>query len=87
MLAAKSKGRLKKFYGYLIGDTLNPIRLQGYSKLPGSNGFFGTNDIKEPKTQATIGQLYSELLFYEDVVGRSRKRIGVYRGRLKLPRT
>lgn len=87
MLAAKSKGRLKKFYGYLIGDTLNPIRLQGYSKLPGANGFFGTNDIKEPETQATIGQLYSELLFYEDVVGRSRKRIGVYRDRLKLPRT
>ncbi len=86
LLAAKSNGRLKKFYGYLIGDTVNPIRLQGYNRLPGANGFFSTNDIKEPATQVAIGQLYSELLFYEDVVDRSRKRIGVYRDRLKLPR-
>ena len=86
MLAAKSNGKLKKFYGYLIGDTINPIRLQGYNKLPGANGFFNTSDIKEPTTQVAIGQLYSELIFYEDVVERSRKRIGVYRDRLKLPR-
>lgn len=86
LLAAKSNGNLKKFYGYLIGDTVNPIRLQGYNKLPGSNGFFNTTDIREPTTQVAIGQLYSELLFYKDVVDRSRKRIGVYRDRLKLPK-
>lgn len=87
LLAAKSNGRLKKFYGYLICDTINPIRLQGYSKLPGAKGFFTTNNILEPTTQVAIGQLYSELLFYEDVVDRARKRIGVYRDRLKLPKT
>jgi hypothetical protein len=86
MLAAKSNGRLKKFYGYLIGDTVNPIRLQGYNKLPGANGFFNTSDIKEPTSQVAIGQLYSELIFYKDVVDRSRKRIDVYRERLKLPK-
>ena len=85
ILAAKSNGRLKKFYGYLIGDTINPIRLRGYNRLPGENGFFSTNDVKEPKSQATLGQLYSELLFYGDIVDRARKRIGVYRDRLKLP--
>ncbi|MCJ7874719.1 hypothetical protein [Phaeobacter sp. J2-8] len=85
ILAAKSNGRLKKFYGYLIGDTINPIRLRGYNRLPGENGFFSTNDVKEPKSQATLGQLYSELLFYGDIVDRARKRIGVYRERLKLP--
>ena len=85
LLAAKSNGRLKKFYGYLIGDTINPIRLRGYNRLPGENGFFSTDDVKEPKSQATLGQLYSELLFYGDVVDRARKRIGVYRDRLKLP--
>lgn len=86
ILAAKSKGRLKKFYGYLIGDTINPIRLRGYNKLPGASGFFTTSDIKEPKSQAAIGQLYSELLFYEDIVNRARKRIGVYRDKLRLPK-
>lgn len=85
LLAAKSKGRLKKFYGYLIGDTVNPVRLRGYNRLPGANGFFSTDDVKEPETQVAIGQLYSELLFYEDVVDRARKRIGVYRGKLNLP--
>ncbi|MDH2346761.1 hypothetical protein [Bradyrhizobium sp. SSUT77] len=29
LLAAKSGGRLRKFYGYLIGDTVNPLRLSG----------------------------------------------------------
>ncbi len=86
LLAAKSNGRLKKFYGYLIGDTLNPIRLRGYNKLPGAQGFFSTDDVKEPTTQATLGQLYSEVLFYDDVVERARKRIGVYRERLNLPK-
>lgn len=86
LLAAKSNGRLKKFYGYLIGDTVNPVRLQGYNKLPGANGFFNTSNIREPETQVAIGQLYSELIFYKDVVERSRKRIGVYRERLKLPK-
>ncbi|WP_208764489.1 MULTISPECIES: hypothetical protein [Leisingera] len=87
LLAAKSGGKLKKFYGYLIGDTINAIRLRGYNRLPGENGFFSTDDVKEPQSQATLGQLYSELLFYGDVVDRARKRIGVYRDRLKLPKT
>ena len=86
ILAAKSQGRLKKFYGYLIGDTINPIGLRGYNRLPGAHGFFSTDDVKEPATQATLGQLYSELLYYDDIVDRARKRIGVYRDRLKLPK-
>ena len=86
LLAAKSNGKLKKFYGYLIGDTVNPVRLQSYNKLPGASGFFNTSNIREPDTQVAIGQLYSELIFYKDVVERSRKRIGVYRERLKLPK-
>jgi len=85
ILAAKSKGKLKKFYGYLIGDTINDIRLRNYKPLPGAKGWFDTTDIKEPSTQFSIGQLYSELLYYDDVVDRARKRIGVYKERLKLP--
>lgn len=85
LLAAKSKGKLRKFYGYLIGDKINTARLGNYKPLPGAKGWFDTIDIREPETQVGIGQLYSELLYYDDVVERSRKRIGVYRERLKLP--
>lgn len=86
LLAAKSKGRLKRFYGYLIGDTINPVRVATYNKLPGEEGFFRTVDIREPTTQVALGQLHSELIFYSDVVKRARSRIGVYRDRLKLPK-
>jgi hypothetical protein len=85
LLAAKSKGKLRKFYGYLIGDKINSARLGSYKPLPGAKGWFDTIDIREPETQVGIGQLYSELLYYDDIVERSRKRIGVYRERLKLP--
>ena len=85
VLASKSKGKLKKFYGYIIGDTINPIGLRDYNPLPGARGFFTTSNLKEPTTQATIGQLYSEVLYYSDIVDRAQKRIGVYRDRLKLP--
>ena len=85
ILASKSKGKLKKFYGYIIGDTINPIGLRDYNPLPGAKGYFTTSNLKEPTTQATIGQLYSEVLYYSDIVERARKRIDVYRDRLKLP--
>ncbi|XDA99464.1 ATP-binding protein [Sulfitobacter sp. LCG007] len=85
LLAAKSRGKLRKFYGYLIGDKVNSARLGSFKPLPGAKGWFDTTDIREPETQVGIGQLYSELLYYDDVVERSRKRIEVYRERLKLP--
>lgn len=85
ILAAKSRGKFTRFYGYLIGDTVNTARLGNYKPLPGAQGWFGTTDLREPKTQYAIGQLYSELLMYDDVVDRARKRIEVYRERLGLP--
>ncbi|MFG6548257.1 hypothetical protein ACGYLV_04310 [Sulfitobacter sp. M21595] len=85
IIAAKSKRRFSRFYGYLIGDTINTARLRNYKPLPGGQGWFDTSTLREPKTQYGIGQLYSELLMYEDVVDRARKRIGVYRERLGLP--
>jgi len=33
LLAAKSNGRLKKFYGYLIGDTINHLRMAGWTRF------------------------------------------------------
>lgn len=84
LLAAKSNGKLKKFYGYLIGDTLNEYRIRGYEKFPLGKGRFSTDPIIQPVTGATVGELYSEILFYEDVVDRANGRIKVYKERLKV---
>ncbi len=84
LLAAKSNGRLKRFYGYLIGDTLNPLRLRGYKRFPNGSGYFSTDPIVEPDTQASLGELYSEILFYEDIERKAKLRLEVYRQRLDL---
>jgi len=84
LLAAKSKGRLKKFYGYLIGDELNELRIRGYTQFPIGKGWFSTDDIIQPTTKSSLGELYSEILFYEDVVIRANGRIKTYKDRLKV---
>jgi hypothetical protein len=84
LLAAKSNGRLKKFYGYLIGDTLNPLRMAGWTRFASGKSYFRTTDLPDPESGRNLGELYAETLFYEDVVGRASKRIGVYRDKLKI---
>jgi hypothetical protein len=79
LLAAKSRGRLRRFYGYLIGDTVNPLRLRGYTRFPVGQGYFSSDSIIEPSTQRPLGELYSEILYYNDVVERARKRIDIYK--------
>jgi len=84
LLASKSKGKLNRFYGYLLGDTLNHIRLRGYTRFPDNNGWFATEKVKDPKNDAQIGSLYSEILFYNDIVERARRRLEVYKQRIGL---
>ncbi len=84
LLAAKSNGRLKKFYGYLIGDTLDPLGMIGWKKFASGRSFFHTSDLQDPDTGRTLGELYAETLLYEDVVDRASKRIGVYRDKLQI---
>lgn len=84
LLAAKSRGRLKQFYGYLIGDGLNPNRLRGYNRFPSGRGFFGTEPIIEHTTGARLGELYSEILYYDDIVQRAEARLAVFKKRLNL---
>jgi hypothetical protein len=74
LLAAKSKGKLKKFYGYLLGDKINPNRIGGYIKFPSDKGWFGTERIVEHSSGARLGELYSEILFYEDIVERAKRQ-------------
>lgn len=84
IIAAKSNGRLKKFYGYLIGNTLNPNRLRGYTRFPAGKGYFGTDPITDHTTGRLIGELYSEIMFYDDLVERADKRLGVYKEKLNI---
>lgn len=84
LLAARSNGKLKKFYGYLIGDTLNPIRMLGWTRFAAAKGFFRSDPLTDPANGRILGELYSETLFFEDLVDRARKRIGVYKERLKV---
>ena len=84
LLAAKSNGKLKKFYGYLLGTSVNPNRIRGYYRFPNGKGWFGTEEIREHSTNTRLGELYSEILFYDDIVDRARKRLDVYKNRLKI---
>ena len=84
LLAAKSSGRLKRFYGYLIGDTVNRLRMPGWTKFPTGKGYFRSTPLRDPENDRVLGELYAETLFFEDVVDRARKRIGVYKDRLQV---
>lgn len=84
LLAAKSKGRLRKFYGYLIGDTINPLRMAGWTRFATGKGYFRSDPLPDPEQGRNLGELYAEILFFEDLVDRARKRIGVYKDRLKI---
>ena len=82
LLAAKSKGKLNKFYGYLIGTDINQNRITGYNKFPNGKGWFSTAPIVEHTTGKRLGELYSEIIFYEDIVSRASTRLEVYRNKL-----
>lgn len=84
LLAAKSKGKLKKFYGYLIGDTVNPLRLTQWTKFPLGKGWFQSSPLVDPQTMQPLGETYFEILYFSDVIERAKKRIGVYQNKLNL---
>jgi hypothetical protein len=84
LLAAKSRGRLKRFYGYLIGTSVNPNRILGFTPFPSGNGWFSTVEVKEHTTGRRLGELYCELLFFRDVYEKANKRLQVYKDRLNL---
>ncbi|AWM79292.1 hypothetical protein DKL61_02365 [Gammaproteobacteria bacterium ESL0073] len=84
LLAAKSGGKLKKFYGYLIGDSVNNYRLNGWTKFPLGKGFFQSSPLTDPVNDRNLGETYFEILFFEDVIERAKKRIGVYQNKLNL---
>lgn len=85
LLNAKSGGKLKKFYGYLIGDSVNPLRVIGsWTKFPMGNGWFQSSSLNDPESGVKLGETYFEILHFSDVIERAKKRIGVYQGKLNL---
>lgn len=85
LLAAKSGGRLRKFYAYLIGDTVNPLRLSGtWTPFSVGQGWFQSSALLDPRTRQPLGETFFELLHFGDVIERAKKRIGVYQDKLKL---
>ncbi|RTB62359.1 hypothetical protein EJ654_10070 [Pseudomonas aeruginosa] len=84
LLAAKSNGKLKKFYGYLIGDTVNPLRLTQWTPFPLGKGWFQSSPLIDPQTRRPLGETYFEILHFSDVIERAKKRIGVYQNKLNL---
>lgn len=75
---------MKKFYGYLIGTEVNANRLTGYTRFPSGQGWFNTTDIVEHSTWQRLGELYSEILYYGDVVHLDNKRLEIYKKRPNL---
>ncbi|WP_222085800.1 hypothetical protein [Rhizobium leguminosarum] len=85
LLAAKSGGKLKKFYGYLIGDEVNTLRLSGnWTPFPTGKGWFQSSPLLDPNTRLPLGETYFEILHFRDVIDRAKKRIGIYQDKLKL---
>lgn len=84
LLAAKSNGRLKKFYGYLIGDTIAPLRMAGWTRFAAGKGYFRSSPLEDPESGQNLGELYAETLFFEDIVKRASQRIGAYREKLQI---
>jgi len=85
LLAAKSNGRIRKFYGYLIGCKLDPSRMiLGYTKFSNGRGYFNSNKLVDDDTGRVYGELYSEVLLYEDFIERAALRLRVYKEKLKF---
>jgi hypothetical protein len=84
LLAAKSGGKLRKFYGYLIGDTVNPLRLNGWTPFPEGKGWFHSNPLVDPYSRNLLGETYFEILHFEDLIERAKKRIGIYKNKINL---
>lgn len=85
LLAAKSNGKIKKFYGYLIGDTLDESRMPPrFTMFPSGLGYFDSDKISDQATGKQYGELYSEVLFYSQFVDRAESRLKVYKNKLNI---
>lgn len=85
LLAAKSGGKIKKFFGYLIGSCMDETRMPlNYTRFPSGSGYFATDRIVDPQTGTQYGELYSEVLFYDQFIERASRRLRVFKEKLGM---
>lgn len=85
LIMSKSYGRITKVYGYLIGTTMDETRMPlNYTKFPSGLGYFNTSPVIEQTTRVPYGELYSEVLFYDQFVERASNRLKIYKEKLKI---
>lgn len=85
LLAAKSSSRIKKFYCYLIGDTIDESRMAlNYKRFPSGTGYFSTDPLRDPATEAHYGEMYSEILLYSQFISRAENRLSVFKKKLNV---
>lgn len=85
LLAAKSNGKLKKFYGYLIGTEIDDSRMPtNFTMFPSGLGYFSSGPLAEPRTSVVYGELYSEVLFYNQFIERAENRLNIYKKKLNF---
>ncbi|UOD27948.1 hypothetical protein INH39_20995 [Massilia violaceinigra] len=85
LLAAKSDGRIKRYYGYLVGDTIDDSRVPpNWTQFPASDGYFCTGVLRDSRSGRQYGELYTEMLFYQHFVTRARNRLEVYKRKLNV---
>ncbi|ELV8625335.1 hypothetical protein QNF03_001982, partial [Vibrio cidicii] len=85
LIMAKSFGRITKVYGYLIGTTMDETRMPlNYTRFPSGLGYFNTDSVIDQRTRMPYGELYSEVLFYDQFIDRAKRRLEIYRKKLKL---
>lgn len=85
LLAAKSNGKISRFYGYLIGDKIDESRIPAnYTMFPSGLGYFSTDPIKDPSTRTEYGELYSEILMYDQFIHRAENRLKIYKEKLSI---
>lgn len=84
LLAAKSNGKLNKFYGYLIGTTVDLNRIFGFKQFANNKGWFNTLEVTEQITRQRLGELYVEILYYNDIADKAAMKLEVYKKKLGL---
>jgi hypothetical protein len=85
LIMAKSFGRITKVYGYLIGTTMDETRMPlNYTRFPSGLGYFNTDPVIDQRTRMPYGELYSEVLFYDQFIDRAKSRLEIYKEKLKL---
>lgn len=85
LLASKSGGKIRRFYGYLIGGKIEETRVPlEWTPFPNNKGYFYTGTLTDRRSRLSYGELYSEMLFYQDFIDRADLRLCVYKNRLKV---